>query len=1033
MELVFDLEPKRFKDIDLQEIILRKFYLQSQEETILGKKPKDVATLDPTEILDRLYTYLTSQGVDWQHLPEQIKNKAISFAFDIAQRKWKSEFGKDPVFAVNNLSEAIEAARVKRNYLMFEAFNLVRLRNIEINKLEREIAQKGILKELSLSAGGRLNRNGPLQLEYYQLDNILRMRQEKKVILADDPGLGKTIQVLVYALLENSQEIFIGVGPLLAKESFKRDLDKWIKWKIDFVEVTNKLSPQDRESLLLRKSPRTDGTQARLQLWRMDDLPRVVKGIGEIPAFDFVGLDEAHYIKNNESQRSRAAQLLKADHVVLATATPVDNHVEDLRVLSKMVLNLEDVSIPRELGDFLNDDANFLRLFSSKRLDTIALLRSLIKRKLIRNRITDVRGNIRDVEAGVLALDIKNGFMTIRNEKGEERKVDLKTHQERAGNFDTFVKQRELYARVYRWVQQKGNEKFRLTGVNVLRHILSDVRGVVDNVIKGSAIDNEAEEGEAENVSQRANSELYEYIKSSIEELDREFPAQGWIGIKERMIEKINSEFKDQKFLVLVGFKGSLAEYQRILGNANTGIIAGDIKQQDRVKVQQGFNNGVYQHVITTYGTGGMAADFSPADVLLLETPPSKGSERRQALGRVVRVNDNGVIFEHPLYFYDAIVEPWQDNLRSADVHYQSLNRYKELLALMLEDGVITKEVVDELKNIDREFLKGFFGSNDAAMMIGMSDLSRLMRNMGSSMGITPFLGTAPEAFDIPMRHVPLDATIVTMAGELLSDDVITEIKLKDGTVVFKTDKDGRRIIVWPQGLGDGPNHARVYKDPSGLLVELMGNFRSRLTVVRIKSKAVSAFDMVTIDYDDQGEMISRTLGGLEIDVQFMALIHPLWPFIENKIDFAKDFPNNPGVGSKGHWKSYLTFDGRFENLDNTIASLGLPAGAVIHDSSASSGITSLSLAQRLADQKVRLVFSDRSFIFKMIRGDDFSGVVDDQGKLVTLVTPDPYRNDRWVNAKLNIEKLWKKGKGVPFDRTDVRISNKNRGRADQK
>ncbi len=46
--------------------------------------------------------------------------------------------------------------------------------------------------------------------------------------------------------------------------------------------------------------------------------------------FDYAILDESQAIKNAQSQRAKASRLLKADHRLAMTGTPVENHLGEL-------------------------------------------------------------------------------------------------------------------------------------------------------------------------------------------------------------------------------------------------------------------------------------------------------------------------------------------------------------------------------------------------------------------------------------------------------------------------------------------------------------------------------------------------------------------------------------------------------------------------------------------------------------------------------------------------------------------------------
>ena len=102
---------------------------------------------------------------------------------------------------------------------------------------------------------------------------------------------------------------------------------------------------------------------------------------------DFVIFDEAHYAKNVDSQRSRAARLLKAPKVLLLTATPVMNR-------------------PKELGPMLNiiDENTFgIESFTNRYSDgkngvrNVEELREVLKSRMIRRLKKDVMKDLPEI------------------------------------------------------------------------------------------------------------------------------------------------------------------------------------------------------------------------------------------------------------------------------------------------------------------------------------------------------------------------------------------------------------------------------------------------------------------------------------------------------------------------------------------------------------------------------------------------------------------------------------------------------------
>ncbi|QDT03727.1 ATP-dependent helicase HepA [Rubripirellula lacrimiformis] len=144
--------------------------------------------------------------------------------------------------------------------------------------------------------------------------------------LADDMGLGKTIQVL--ALFEHRR---------------LRNLPKKIARKPSIVVVPKSLvfnwiqeAKQFTPGLRVINHTGVDRQQEPQSLLESDlivttygTLRNDAPWLNEVE-FDYAVLDEAQAIKNPSSLSAKAARLLKADHRLAMTGTPVENHLGDL-------------------------------------------------------------------------------------------------------------------------------------------------------------------------------------------------------------------------------------------------------------------------------------------------------------------------------------------------------------------------------------------------------------------------------------------------------------------------------------------------------------------------------------------------------------------------------------------------------------------------------------------------------------------------------------------------------------------------------
>lgn len=179
-----------------------------------------------------------------------------------------------------------------------------------------------------------LSKSGK-KLYQHQEDGVKFLLSRNGCILADDMGLGKSIQSIVAALESGAKKILI-VCPSSTKINWEREINtfcdetaiidgkKWNEAKftiINFDILKNFHTLVDK-----RKKPETN-----------DLISRELANAG----FDLCIIDEAHYLKNNESIRGKIMVELcvkhKIERVWLLTGTPVANRPMDFFNLLKII------------------------------------------------------------------------------------------------------------------------------------------------------------------------------------------------------------------------------------------------------------------------------------------------------------------------------------------------------------------------------------------------------------------------------------------------------------------------------------------------------------------------------------------------------------------------------------------------------------------------------------------------------------------------------------------------------------------------
>ena len=139
------------------------------------------------------------------------------------------------------------------------------------------------------------------QLLSYQEKAVRYILGARGTILADEMGLGKTITAIAVINALKAMNVLV-VCPASLRLNWKNELDDW-------------LIPIPGQSVVVVSYNFADKLAGK-----------------EIPPYDLVILDEAHYIKNPQSERSQAAKALAASakHVLLLTGTPMENRPIEL-------------------------------------------------------------------------------------------------------------------------------------------------------------------------------------------------------------------------------------------------------------------------------------------------------------------------------------------------------------------------------------------------------------------------------------------------------------------------------------------------------------------------------------------------------------------------------------------------------------------------------------------------------------------------------------------------------------------------------
>lgn len=181
-------------------------------------------------------------------------------------------------------------------------------------------------------------------VEYYphQIEGVRKLATMRNFLLADDMGLGKSLQALTVAAIDvklgRASRILV-VAPVSLKGNWADEIEKFTTFQYTVLgqeiapakefghpDVIKKLGPVERAK--------------QIEMFREVEGPKILivnyeqvePHLGDLNhmGFDIIIYDEAHYMKNYKSKRTKACLKLRGTRHFLLTGTPLLNQVNEL-------------------------------------------------------------------------------------------------------------------------------------------------------------------------------------------------------------------------------------------------------------------------------------------------------------------------------------------------------------------------------------------------------------------------------------------------------------------------------------------------------------------------------------------------------------------------------------------------------------------------------------------------------------------------------------------------------------------------------
>ena len=216
-----------------------------------------------------------------------------------------------------------------------------------LGPLFRSFEYGGASSCMDLPEPASLQAPGGLELMPHQARVVAAAAAgHRTFLLADEPGLGKTAQALLAAEAADAYPLLV-VVPNVVKTNWAREAGLW--------------TPKRPSTVIHGDGHEIDGF-ADIVIVNYEVLDRHVGWLGD---FGFRGMvvDEAHFIKNKSSQRSRHALELSArirtrtarPLLMALTGTPLINDIEDFRAIWQFLGWIDDTKPLAELMHSLEE------------------------------------------------------------------------------------------------------------------------------------------------------------------------------------------------------------------------------------------------------------------------------------------------------------------------------------------------------------------------------------------------------------------------------------------------------------------------------------------------------------------------------------------------------------------------------------------------------------------------------------------------------------------------------------------------------
>lgn len=466
-----------------------------------------------------------------------------------------------------------------------------------------------------------------------------------KALFADEVGLGKTIEVgmvLKEMVFREAHDTFLILTPAQLATQWRREMDD--KFGLDFVcNYDNEFSGFDAHDMVV----------ASIDTAKRDAYAETVYQ----REWDALVVDEAHYLRNRDTQRYEFVEDIDYQYAFFATATPVQNNIKDL-------FNIINLIHPGLFGT----EAEFERRYMPE---------------------TDETGvrNANDLHRKLRSVMIRH--------KRDDTAIDFTDRHVETRSFSPTTEEQDLYEAVTDYVKnhytkQGGQHLVMLT---LQKEVVSSPWAVLSTIEKQL-------DDEEKTFGPRQREELLD-IAQQARGIDQTTKQQKLTEI----VDSIEDRMETGRVIVFTQFRATQDAIIKELNDNEFAVhrVNGSLSSEEKDNRIQHFQERGGVMVTTDSISEGRNIQF--CNVIVNYDLPWNPMSVEQRIGRIDRIGQDRDVYVYNLAL-DGTVEDYvlEKLYGKIDIFHQTVGGLKEILSEREQSrGQFEQEVLEQLVDADSE------------------------------------------------------------------------------------------------------------------------------------------------------------------------------------------------------------------------------------------------------------------------------------------------------------------------------------------